>query len=101
MVALAQSMSDRRISEFCLRWKVKELSVFGSALRSDFGPQSDVDVLVSFEPGAPWSYWDWPTMCAELETVFGRPIDLVEREALKNPFRRHQILSTRQVIYAA
>lgn len=75
--------------------------MFGSVLRPDFGPASDIDVLVSFAPDAAWSYWDWPAMTERLEEIFGRPVDLVEKAALRNPFRRREILNTRRVIYAA
>jgi len=75
------------------------LSLFGSVLRDDFGPESDVDVLVSFADDAPWSLWDLTAMRDELGTLVGRPVDLVEKEGLRNPFRRHTILETRKVIY--
>jgi len=90
-----------KISSFCRRWKVKELSLFGSALRSDFRSDSDVDVLVSFFEDARWSLFDLVNMADELAGVFGRPVDLVEKEALRNPYRRESILSTRKIIYAA
>lgn len=90
-----------RIAAFCRKWKVRELSLFGSVLREDFGPRSDVDVLVSFQPDSPWDYWLWPEMLDELEAGFGREVDLTIEEGLKNPFRRQEILSTREVIHAA
>ncbi len=90
-----------KISSFCRRWKVKELSLFGSALRSDFRSDSDVDVLVSFFEDARWSLFDLVNMADELSSVLGRPVDLVEKEALRNPYRRESILSTRKIIYAA
>ncbi len=77
------------------------MSIFGSALREDFGAKSDVDFLVSFEPGAPLDIDRLLDMKEELETRLGRPVDLVEKEAKRNPWRRHEILRTRQVIYAA
>jgi len=80
---------------------VRELALFGSVLRDDFGPDSDVDILVTFEPGAPWSLWDLEDMKQELRALFGRNVDLVEKPAIRNPFRRHEILSTSQVVYAA
>ena len=83
----------------CRKRQVCELSLFGSVLRDDFGPQSDVDVLVSFADDAPWSLWDFTTMRDELSALFGRRVDLVEREGLRNPFRRYTILKTREVIY--
>lgn len=89
------------IAAFCRKWKVRELSLFGSVLRDDFGPESDVDVLVVFENDAIWSYWEWPDMIGELKAIFDRPVDLVEKKTLTNPFRRHRILTTRKVVYAA
>ncbi|NPV10050.1 MAG: DNA polymerase subunit beta [Anaerolineae bacterium] len=82
----------------CRKWRVRELSLFGSALREDFSPESDVDVLVSFDPGAPWDLWDLIEMQGDLERLFARPVDLVEREVLRNPWRREEILRTRRVL---
>jgi len=90
-----------RIAEFCRRWKVTELALFGSILRDDLRPESDVDVLVTFEPGAPWTLWDLSAMRQELEEIFGRAVDLVEKKGLRNPFRRHAVLSSQHLIYAA
>ena len=87
------------ISELCRRWRVTELSLFGSVLRDDFRPESDVDVLVSYDNQAPWSLWDVLRMREELEVLFGRNVDLLEFKALRNPFRRKRILDTREVIY--
>ena len=94
-------INQERIQEFCQRWKIAEFSLFGSVLREDFAPESDVDVLISFEPDIPWSLFDWMDMIDELKSIFGRDVDLVEKSGLRNPFRRHEILSHRQVIYAA
>lgn len=87
------------MADFCRRWRVTEMSLFGSVLRDDFGPASDVDVLVVFEPGAPWSYWEWGPMTTELEAIFGRPVDLVEKRSIVNPYRRHHILTNRRIIH--
>lgn len=89
------------LADFCRKWRIRELSLFGSALRDEFGPESDLDFLVSFEPGAAWDLFDLVDMKNELETRLGRPVDLVAREALRNPWRRREILRTREVIYAA
>jgi uncharacterized protein len=89
------------IADFCRRWRVREFSLFGSVVRDDFRPDSDIDVLVSFVPDAPWTLADLAEMREELQALFGRDVDLVEREALRNPFRRHAILSTREIIHAA
>jgi uncharacterized protein len=95
------SIDPDRIAAFCRRWKVTELALFGSVLRDDFRIDSDVDVLVTFEPEAPWSLWDLSEMRQELEEIFGRNVDLVEKKGLRNPFRRQAILSTQQLLYAA
>jgi hypothetical protein len=89
-----------KIEEFCHRWKIAEFALFGSALREDFRPDSDVDILVSFSEDAGWDLFDWVNMIEELKGIFGREVDLVEKSALRNPFRRHYILSTQKVIYA-
>lgn len=86
---------------FCQRWRVRELSLFGSSVRDDFQPHSDVDVLVRFDPEAPWSLFDLVNMRDELASIFGREVDLVEEEGLRNPFLRSAILRDKQVIYAA
>ena len=90
-----------KIEEFCRRWKIAEFALFGSALREDFRPDSDVDILVSFENDADWDLFDWVNMIEELKGIFGREVDLVEKTSLRNPFRRHYILTTQKVIYAA
>ena len=89
------------IADFCRRWSITEFSLFGSVLRDDFRPDSDVDVLVVFRPDTELGWEDWEKMEQELEAIFGRPVDLVEKEAVRNPFRRRDILKTRQVVYAA
>jgi predicted nucleotidyltransferase len=90
-----------RIIDFCRRWKVTEMALFGSVLRDDFRPDSDIDVLVTFTPDAPWSLLDIVQMQEELKSIFNREIDIVEKEAVRNPFRRHQILNNMEVVYAA
>jgi predicted nucleotidyltransferase len=94
-------LASDQIAAFCRRWHIAELSLFGSVLRDDFGRDSDVDVLVSFEPGAAWSLLDIVTMQDELTAIVGRPVDLVEEVALRNPFRRSAIANSKQVVYAA
>ena len=89
------------VDALCRKWRIRELSLFGSALREDFRPESDVDLLVVFERDAPWDLWDLTAMETELQTLFGRKVDVVEKQAVKNPFRRFEILTTRQVLYAA
>lgn len=95
------SVPETSIATFCQKWRVREFALFGSVLRDDFGPESDIDVLVSFEPKSQWSLWDLLAMRDELVVLFGRPVDLIEKEALRNPIRKERILSTREVIHAA
>lgn len=90
-----------KIAAFCRKWRVRELELFGSVLREDFRPDSDVDILVTFQPDNRWSLWDWPEMTDDLRAIFGRDIDLVEKQAVTNPFRRRHIRQNREVIYAA
>jgi predicted nucleotidyltransferase len=94
-------LSKEAIVEFCRKWRIRELALFGSVLREDFSPDSDVDVLVTFDPEARWNLFDVVEMREELGRIFGRDVDLVEKQALKNPFRRREILNTHQVVYAA
>ena len=88
------------LAAFCRRWRIRELCLFGSALRDDFGPESDLDFLVSFEPRAGWDLWDLATMREDLMSVVGRNVDVVVKEALRNPYRRKEILAHREVIHA-
>lgn len=100
MVAPRINIPLEQIRDFCRKWKVREFSLFGSVLRDDFRPDSDVDVLVAFVKDSKISLWDWPAMQDELQDIFGgRKVDLVEKEGLRNPFRKHEILTTRQVVY--
>ena len=95
------AMDHDRIATFCEKWKVREFALFGSVLRDNFGPDSDVDVVVTLEESSGLSLRDWVKMIDELKEVFGREVDLVSSRGLRNPFRRHHILTTRQILYAA
>jgi len=90
----------KQIEDFCRRWKIKEFSLFGSVLREDFRPDSDIDVLVSFAPEGGITFDNRVEMLDELAEIFGRQVDLVEKDAIRNPFRRHDILTTKEVVYA-
>lgn len=70
------------LAQFCKRWHIAELALFGSALGTDFRPDSDIDLLVTFAPRAAWSGWDLVTIQDELGALFGRKVDLVERAAV-------------------
>jgi predicted nucleotidyltransferase len=94
----------KKLAEFCNRWKITELALFGSVLRNDFRSDSDIDLLVSFSPRAKISLFDLVRMQNELKEIFGRDVDLVERRAIENSenyIRRKSILSNTKVIYAA
>ena len=93
------SLPTAEIASFCQRWGVREFAIFGSALRDDFGADSDVDVLVTFTDAAEITLLDLAQMQIELERIFNRPVDLVEKAALRNPYRRDEIFSTAQVVY--
>jgi len=96
-MSLAIQIDRAKIAEFCRKWRITEFSLFGSVLRDDFRPDSDVDVLVSFTPEAGWSLLDLARMEQELETLFHRPVDLVERSGIersRNPFRKRSVLAS-------
>ena len=91
------------VAAFCRRSRIRELALFGSALRGDFGPESDVDVLVSFEVGAGWSLMDAVPMEDDLAAILGRPVDLGSRWAIEHSdhwIRRDAILASAEVVYA-
>ena len=77
------------------------MALFGSVLSEEFQPDSDIDVLVSFRDDAGWSLFDLVDMTDELRDIFGREVDLVEKDSLRNPFRKQAILNSNEVIYAA
>ena len=101
MTTLTFPLPTDAIQQFCRRWKIRELALFGSVLRTDFRPDSDVDVLVTFHDDADWGLLDHIQMQQELATLLHRPIDLVSKRALErspNWVRREAILNTAQVI---
>jgi predicted nucleotidyltransferase len=91
-----------RLDEFCRRWKIAELRVFESALREDFRPDSDLDLLVGFEPGSDWSLLDHVAMEEELSGIVGRKVDLVSQRAIErssNWIRRKAILESAELYF--
>lgn len=94
-------LSKETITEFCREWKITEFALFGSVLRDDFQPDSDIDVLVTFAPDCGHSLFDLAQMQEQLKAIFAREVELVEKASLRNPFRRHAILDNMEVIYAA
>ncbi|MBI4608057.1 MAG: nucleotidyltransferase domain-containing protein [Candidatus Rokubacteria bacterium] len=97
-------ISKDKIAEFCRRWKITEFALFGSVLREDFRPDSDIDVLVTFAPDARWKLDDLLAMREELAGIFGHPVDLVEKRLVQtspNYIRRKHILSHTETLYVA
>lgn len=97
-------IDETAIADFCRHWKIKRLAVFGSAVRGSLGPQSDIDLLVTFTPDADWSMFDHYRMEDELTKLFAREVDLVSIRAIeenRNRMYRQEILDTARVIYAA
>ncbi len=92
------SIPGVELVEFCRRHPIRKLSVFGSALRDDFGPDSDIDMLVEFEPDARISFFDIVTMEMELTDMMGRQVDLRTPQELSRYFRQ-KVLDTAQVVY--
>jgi len=96
-------ISKIELAEFCRRWLIAVLAVFGSALREDFNANSDIDLLVSFAPEARWSLLDHIEIEEEFSKLLGRPVDLVSKRAVTrsdNWIRRKSILENAQIIYA-
>ena len=91
------------IERFCQKWKLTEFALFGSVLRDDFRPaDSDVDVMVQYHPESVPSFYDLDCMEAELQTLFGREVDVITRPSVehsRNYLRRREILSSAKVIY--
>ena len=93
-----------QIDSFCRSWQVSELALFGSVVREDFGPDSDVDVLIQFQPQARHTLLDMARMEEELRQIFGRDVDLVERSAIeqsRNQIRREAILQSAESVHTA
>ena len=91
------------VASFCRRWRISELALFGSVLRDDFGPDSDIDVMVEFEPGGVPGL-RFVSMVAELSGLFGRPVDVLTRSAVErspNYVRRNRIFESAEIVYAA
>ena len=98
------AFDQEKIAEFCQRWKITEFALFGSVLREDFRPESDVDVLVRFASDSHWTLSHMVHMRNELQEMVGRKVDLVSRrgiEASRNYLRRKAILSSAEVVHVA
>ena len=94
-------ISNEQLDEFCQRWHVIELALFGSVTRDDYRPDSDIDVMVEFSPDADRNLWDFVDMRDELAEILGRDVDLITKGTIKNPYRKASIEKDLKVIYAA
>jgi len=90
-----------QIRQFCDRFGVEEFSLFGSVLRPDFRPDSDIDIMLKFRPGHGFTFENTPDTFDALKQIFGRDVDVIEKGRIRNPFRRHAIMSSYRVIHAA
>ena len=88
-----------RIMAFCKKWEISRMAFFGSVLREDFRPESDVDVMVSFNPDSAWSLFDIVDMKLELESIFQRDVDILEEGTIRNPIKRRCIYENLEVVY--
>ena len=96
-------ITPEQLAEFCQRWKMVKLALFGSVLHDDFRPDSDIDIMVEFHSTACPTFSTLDCMEAKLKIMFDREIDLITRQGIassRNYLRRHEILSSAQVIYA-
>lgn len=97
-------LPQQALAAFCQKWKIKEMSFFGSVLREDFRPDSDIDIIVSFEDTSTWGILELVRMKRELKTLLGREVDLMTKKSIEqshNWIRRQEILGTAQVVYVA
>lgn len=103
MTDLRLLIDHERLQAFCRKWGIRELDVFGSVLRDDFGPESDIDFLATFESGTRYGLAELLDMEDELSALVGRRIDLVDRRQLEgretNPYRKASILRYKQPLY--
>jgi uncharacterized protein len=100
MLSSKIKIPEKKIKDFCQHYQVKRMALFGSVLRDDFRPDSDVDVLVVFDPSARITFLTLGRMTRELTTLFNRQVDLVPQEGLK-PAIREAVLASAQELYAA
>ena len=101
-MAILEYFPLQEITRFCQKWQILELALFGSVLREDFNPESDVDVLVTFSDKSEWGLFDHVQMQQELQGLLQRKVDLISHRALEhtqNQLLRDEILKTAKVIF--
>ncbi|MBW6471897.1 MAG: nucleotidyltransferase domain-containing protein [Anaerolineaceae bacterium] len=94
--------SQKELQEFCQRWRITRLEIFGSAIRDDFNEESDIDLLVEYHPDFHRTLVDMEEMQKEIEEIFQRPVDLITRktiESSQNPYKRQNILDSAVILY--
>ena len=89
------------VAQLCKKYSISELAIFGSSLRDDFSKKSDIDILVSFDKNSEITLFDIMDLEDEFSNLLKRKVDIVEKESLRNPIRKKNILSSREIIYAA
>jgi uncharacterized protein len=94
-------IDENLIISLAKKYRIQELAFFGSILRDDFNDQSDIDILVKFIDGNDYSLFDLFEIKEEFEKILGKEVDLVEKDGLRNPYRRENIIKNAKVIYAA
>jgi hypothetical protein len=94
------SIPTEQLESLCHRWKIRELSLFGSLFKGDFQSESDADLLVEFEPDATMGFMGLSALQREFSSIFGRPVDLVSKRGL-NPVIRDEVLKQRRILYAS
>ena len=93
------SVEQSKIENICKKFNIIELSIFGSAIRKDFRPESDIDLLVTYKPKSKITLFDEADLSNEFSELFNREIDIVDIRGLRNPIRKEQILANREIIY--
>jgi|WetSurMetagenome_2_1015567.scaffolds.fasta_scaffold165314_3 uncharacterized protein len=104
MTPINLGISPQKIADFCHKWKILKLSAFGSIVRGELKPESDIDLLATFSNDAGWTMFDHFNMEEELSHIFGREVDLVNIKALEenqNPIYKQEIINSARQIYAA
>lgn len=91
----------KHIQTFCQKHAVEEFCLFGSVLRDDFSPASDIDMMLKFKRGHGFTFENTPEIQDDLEAIFGRRVDVIEKGRIRNPFRYQTIMNSYRVVYAA
>ena len=92
----------KKLAALCRKYGIRKLSLFGSAARGEMTPESDVDLLVEFDPASKTSLWDYPAMQEDFSALFdGRKVEFASPEMLRNPYRRKTILPDLKILYEA